>query len=284
MRGLTDAPETVRIVVTISLLVAHARARAVDLGPAGGAPAHAPVPGQPHRALRRAGELAPGQRLRDGRARGARAPAAAVPHPDRPRHAGRRSTAGRWRSCTGPGPIAPPASAWAIGCSLAALAGILIAPSLGAAVARQPHPADRQRLRRGHVRPAAQPADDLRRRGDPRPRRLLRDRLHPERQRLLLHVPLRDPGGHPVRRAAGAAEPAAAHRAGVRLAGGHPAAVLARRARRPPRRSSAPPLVLAIDPQRRRRAARRRRSSASRSSRCRWCRSPGSPARCRCAR
>ena len=48
--------------------------------------------------------------------------------------------------------------AWAIGTSLAALSGILLAGSQGVAQAPRPDPAGHQRLRRGHVRPAAQPA------------------------------------------------------------------------------------------------------------------------------
>ena len=72
--------------------------------------------------------------------------------------------------------------AWAIGCSLAALAGILAGTRSGAVPG--PRAAHRERVRgRGH-RTAAQPAHDLPRRRDPRARRCVRHRLHQPAERL----------------------------------------------------------------------------------------------------
>ena len=103
--------------------------------------------------------------------------------------------------------------AWAIGCSLAALAGILIAPDLGAAALLltllivNAYAA-------AMIGPAAQLAVDVRRRGHPRSRRRVRQRLSPEDERLRsarTHRPLpqrlprRDPRLDPVHRVAGAA-------------------------------------------------------------------------------
>ena len=68
------------------------------------------------------------------------------------------------------------ALAWAIGTSLAALAGILLTPGHRPRLLR-PHPAGHQRLRRGDARPAEEPAADLRRRDGSRPDAVLRGRL-----------------------------------------------------------------------------------------------------------
>ncbi len=56
---------------------------------------------------------------------------------------------------------------WAIGISLAALAGILLSPVVGLVLLRA-HAAGDQRVRRRDVRPAQEPAVDLRRRDGPR--------------------------------------------------------------------------------------------------------------------
>ena len=72
-------------------------------------------------------------------------------------------------------------SSWAIGTSLAALGGILIA-SVGRAERHRALAAHRQRLRRRHLRSAALAAADLRRRHRPRAARRLPGRL-PARQR-----------------------------------------------------------------------------------------------------
>ena len=113
MRGLADAPETVRIIVTISLLVAL-----LGIGPWIWTPQElhrVPLlfPGERLEHLRRERHVPRPVRLRAGRrwwpsACGccctARRPASTC---------GPASTAGRWRCCTGPGPTAPPATAWA---------------------------------------------------------------------------------------------------------------------------------------------------------------------------
>ena len=132
MRGLADAPETIRIVVTISLLVALLGRRPVDLEPEEAHPPPLLFPGQRLERLRRrtsAGTRPVAFGVADRRGR--RPAAAAVPHPDRSRHAGVASTAVRSPCCTAPGRDRSAALAWAIGCSLAALAGILIAPLSG---------------------------------------------------------------------------------------------------------------------------------------------------------
>ena len=98
--------------------------------------------------------------------------------------------------------------AWAIGTSLAALGGILIAPGL-ALDAASLSLADRQRLRRRDLRPAAQPAADLPR-GD-------RRRAHrglplgvPPAEPVPPRPPHREPCDHPLHRPARAAQPAPA--------------------------------------------------------------------------
>ena len=92
--------------------------------------------------------------------------------------------------------------AWAIGCSLAALAGILTAPLLTLShtvltllIVNAYAAAMIGRLR-------SLPAD-VRRRAHPRSGRRLCHRLHPHRQRVLLPVPGRRAGDHPVHRAVG---------------------------------------------------------------------------------
>ena len=99
---------------------------------------------------------------------GHRAAAAAVPHPGRPRHARQRRQPAAGDAARRPARTAPPPSPGPSAAALAALAGILVGPLDRPAVAHEPHAADRQRLRRRHVRTAAQPADDVRRRGVPR--------------------------------------------------------------------------------------------------------------------
>ena len=114
------------------------------------------------------------------------------------------------------------ATAWAIGCGLAAVAGVLVGPlngqlnhtNLTLLIINAYAAALIGRLR-------SLPLTFVGRRV-PRPRRLLRHRVLPRGQRLPHHLPVRDPGGRALRRAAGAAEPAAAHALGGDVAGGHP--------------------------------------------------------------
>ncbi len=72
-------------------------------------------------------------------------------------------------------------ASWIIGTQLASLAGILVAPE-AEPVSSSADPADRQRVCRGDDRTAAQPAHDVRRSADPRPRQRPRRRLPPEDQ------------------------------------------------------------------------------------------------------
>ncbi len=98
---------------------------------------------------------------------------------------------------------------WAIGCSLAALGGVLVVSST-VLNASGPGAAHRQRLRRGHLRAAALAAAHVRGGHHPRPRRRLPAWL-PAAERLPHRAPAGRAGHPPVHRAAGHAQPAAAH-------------------------------------------------------------------------
>ena len=83
------------------------------------------------------------------------------------------STTVNCSSCSARSPAACPTLSWALGSSLAALAGILLV-SYGRARLLPAHVPGHQRVRRGDVRPVAEPAAHLRRRDRARARAGLR--------------------------------------------------------------------------------------------------------------
>ena len=96
-------------------------------------------------------------------------------HPHRAWPCGPWSTTPTCSSSTAAGPSGWPWLSWALGAFLAALAGVLITPDPGLDDERhRADPARHRRLRRRHVRPAAQRAAHVRRRPRARPRRQLR--------------------------------------------------------------------------------------------------------------
>ena len=171
MRRLADAPLVAQLVVTIGLMLALIGLAGVDLGPRRRARStaffgterlqhrrhvHAVVPA--HHDRRRRSRSRSVLRFLLYRTRLGVAMRAVVDNRDARRPERRPARAGVDVS-------------WALGSSMAAIAGIFLAEELAHPRRRDAHAADRRRVRGGDHRPAEEPAADVHRRPDHRSRR-----------------------------------------------------------------------------------------------------------------
>ena len=272
MRGLVDAPETIRIIVTVSLLVALLGVGQWIWPPTEVYRVPLLFRGRARRHLRREHHLprpAPRSSSRSAVAIGLRL----LLYRTQVGLDMRASVDSRPLAMLhGARPHRSAATAWAIGCWPGGRGGGAGRAAQRPALAHEPHAADRQRLRRRHDRPAAQPSDDVRGGRVPRAGRLLRHRVPPRGQRVPHHVPLRDPGRSCCSsccsccrtRSCGPASTTTSREDIPRPVAAHGRGHRRRDRRRRPRARQ--------HPQRRRRAPGVSRSSGSRSSPCRSCR------------
>ena len=169
MRRLTTAPLVAQLVVTIGLMLALIGLAAFDLGPGRAARRSAPSSGRDglqHRPDVHAVLPADHDRRRASRSRsGCASCCTARASVSR---CARWSTTATSPALNGARPGRRRSFSWALGASMAAIAGIFLAEELSTLSDRDADAAHRRRVRGRDHRPAEEPADDLRRRPDHR--------------------------------------------------------------------------------------------------------------------